>query len=83
MRLINGWWFDFDKMQASRDVNWHLYDIKSDRNIVDIQFDRGLMWKKVTDYAWRGHFFDDPESHFNKEIERAYSDWLCEKLILR
>jgi hypothetical protein len=82
--LINSWWFDFDKMQAHRDPDWLLYHKGSDRNIVDISWDhkKNLMWKKVMEHVWQGHFFEDPESHHNETILRAYADYIFEKDVL-
>lgn len=72
MKLINGWYFDFKAMLAFRKGNSYdkrgLVEIGTPPSILKTRFDSKL----------RGatNFFDEPEDHFNHDIDRAYHDYL-------
>lgn len=76
--LINGWFFDFKKMRAFR---------KGDSNvwvcIKGIGTPPSIIKKLPYSYhdnTWT-NFFDEPEDHYNNNIDRAYHDFLLAQSI--
>lgn len=78
MKLINGWYFDFKAMLAFRKGN--SYD---KMGLVQIGTPPSILKTQITSRTLRGatNFFDDPEAHFNHNIDQAYHEFLLSECI--
>ncbi len=81
MVLINGWFFDFENMVATRDPNWSHYDPQAmNTRTININFNR--VYRYIAGNCFLG-FFTEPEEHFDQKIVEAYLDFVAEKTLLK
>lgn len=77
MKLINGWYFDFKGMIAFRKGN--SYD---KRGLVGIGTPLSILKRRMDDSRQLlTNFFDEPEAHFNHNIDQAYHEHLLTECI--